>query len=102
MKEFWDIYHYIEDHSITPVLNHSCDPDLIAINLIQFEQEVNSRRGTCPARADLMRVLPSSRQHKFKEAGKSVHSAIASRHNKTIAEGEDKLSPKVRCYVFEK
>jgi hypothetical protein len=101
VSEFWDIFDYIEDSSDSPVLNHSTDPALIAINLVHFEEVVNSRRGKAPPRADLMRVLKTSRNPKFVEI-KPVHSGIHARYNKNLAEGESLKPKNVKCWVFER
>lgn len=101
VQEFWDAFDFIEDSANLPVLNHSADDALIAINLVHYEEVVNTRKGRATPRADLMRVLKTSRQHKFVGI-QSVHSVIHHGYNKKLAEGESPKPKTVKCWVFER
>lgn len=98
VQEFWDAYAYLNgDDEHQPQLNHSCDEDLIAVNLNEFIEVAANHRQQVPALRDLKKVLRTSRQYKFLEV-KTVKSRI--RQNSSQA-GSSKAST-VHCWVFKK
>lgn len=98
VQEFWDAYAYLNgDDEMSPQLNHSCDEDVIAVNLNQFIEVASAHRQQVPALRDLKKVLRTSRQFKFLEV-KTVKSRI--RQNSSQA-GSGKAST-VHCWVFKK
>jgi hypothetical protein len=86
VAQFWELYEHLEGTAIglqgdgqpeRLLLNHSRDPELIAINLPDFEQKVASRRLRMPCELiQLKRELPKSTSRKFIEANRKINSAI--------------------------
>ncbi len=74
------------DHTYTPGLNHSKDPQLIAVNLNEYREACGRHNQELPLMTDLKRLLKSSRSHKFVDT-KCVNSAITDKAKK--------------CWVFE-
>jgi len=101
VQEFWDIYEFLNGDDLAPRLNHSRDPDYIAINLNHFVQVASDKRQQVPNLADLKKHLKSSRKRKFVEAGAVVNSAINERFNEDRAPSVDKRPESVRCWKFE-
>ncbi|WP_254241721.1 hypothetical protein [Achromobacter pestifer] len=98
VQEFWDAYAYLNgDDDQLPQLNHSCDADVIAVNLNEFIEVAANHRQQVPALRDLKKVLRTSRQYKFLEV-KTVKSRI--RQNSSQA-GSSKAST-VHCWVFKR
>lgn len=101
---FWELYEYLETDSndSVPILNHSRDGSLIAINLNLFEEKCSERRLTYPALADLKQHLRTSQTHKFIDI-KSVNSAIHAHYNGNRPHGNIPSKPStVKCWVFQK
>ena len=68
-------------------INHSKDPNLLAISMPEIYQLANEYRYDLPPQADMHNALRQSRQFKFVAANKVVASKIAGRS--------------MRCWVFE-
>ncbi|MBN2606732.1 MAG: toprim domain-containing protein [Thiotrichales bacterium] len=93
VQELWDIYEYLnvqedkDDHiyGAKEILNHSKDSNLIAINLVQFEQACKQRGIKPPDMVEVKRHIKQSHRFKFVDY-KSVNSKIS-----------DKA---VRCFIF--
>lgn len=65
VKEFWEVYYYLNEESDTRkegYLNHSSDPNVIAISITQFIS-VAKDHGFIFQRKALIENLPSSQQH---------------------------------------
>lgn len=90
VEEFWDAYDYLniqQDGMLTQtVLNHSCNPGVIAINLVHFEKICKERGINPPEKRELKRHIQGNKRHKY-IGHKSIRSNIT---NKTIS-----------CYLFE-
>jgi len=48
VQEFWDAFAYLNGESLTPVLNHSCQDDEIAVNLNHFIEEAALHKQQVP------------------------------------------------------
>lgn len=97
VQEFWDAFDFIDDND-AQVLNHSRDPNLIAVNLNHFAEIASERRQQFPPLTELKRVLKASRSRKFIGV-RTVNSVINARHNdKSMFE---KRPTSVKCWVFE-
>ncbi|QDQ87636.1 bifunctional DNA primase/helicase [Alcaligenaceae bacterium SJ-26] len=97
VQEFWEAYEYLNGPDpVSPKLNHSRDPELIAINLNHFIQEAAEKKQQIPAIRDLKKVLKTSRRNKFVDR-RVVNSLL--RENASLASGS---STSVSCWVFEK
>lgn len=89
VKQFWDIYNELEGMPIGPqgdgeperlILNHSANPDVIAINLVEFESIVTARRLRMPADAmTLKNELRKSRRYPLIGENHKVHSRKTSK-----------------------
>jgi hypothetical protein len=74
-------------------LNHSRDPQLIAVNLNHFVQIAAERRQQIPVIGDLKKVLRTSRRRKFLDV-RVVNSQIRARDNVLG-------SKSMMCWVFQ-
>ena len=98
VQEFWDAFEFIDEDDY-PVLNHSRDPGLIAVNLNHFAEVASERRQQFPALTELKRVLKTCRSRKFVGV-RTVNSAVNARYNDQ--HHYDKRPTSVKCWVFEK
>jgi hypothetical protein len=85
---FWEQVEYLEEQNqrLEPLLNHSSDPQLMAVNINHYIRVANDYRQQVPLIADLKRVLKSGKRYKFLGI-KSVKSAIT--------------TTTVKCWVFQ-
>ncbi|MEY2882407.1 MAG: hypothetical protein RL490_131, partial [Pseudomonadota bacterium] len=90
--DFWETFNYIhqqqsENGDREPLIEHSRDPNVIAVSLKQFEQLCADRRLSLPAPLpDLRRHLRTSKNPRF-IADKTVNS----RHDRTL-----------HCWTFQR
>jgi ribosomal protein L37E len=100
VAEFWEVYDYLESLSEDPVVDHSSDPSVIAINLNEFSERATEHKQKLADVATLRELLKESRSHKFLEANKAVHSAVrAALNSKTpLAPGRPTT---VKCWIFK-
>lgn len=92
MEEFWNIYEFLNfqkepSGNVIEVLNHSRNPEYIAVNLSDFIKKASDARQRVPETSVLKEKFPASFRHKFVEY-KNVNSAIFGRV--------------LKCYVFLK
>jgi len=92
VQEFWEAFDYLDSNDMHR-LNHSRDPQLIAVNLNHFVQIAAERRQQIPVIGDLKKVLRTSRRRKFVDV-RVVNSLIRARDN---ALG----STAMKCWVFQ-
>ncbi|AOE85860.1 toprim domain-containing protein [Pseudomonas sp. TCU-HL1] len=98
VAEFWEVFEYLESLDDGPVVNHSKNPDLIAINLNEFVQRASEHRQQLADVGTLRDVLRNSQSHKFLGASKAVDSAVRSHHalrNPMLARPGT-----VKCWIF--
>lgn len=101
VQEFWDVFDYLNgDKDKVQKLNHSKDPELVAINLNHFIQEAVENKQQMPPINELKRVLKSSRIHKFIDV-RAVNSVINERYNSEYPTATKKPTT-VKCWVFRK
>ncbi|WP_085694554.1 MULTISPECIES: toprim domain-containing protein [unclassified Pseudomonas] len=100
VAEFWEVYDYLQSLSEDPVVDHSSDPNVIAINLNEFSERAAEHKQKLADVATLRDLLKESRSHKFVEANKAVHSAVRAALNaKTpLAPGRPTT---VKCWIFK-
>lgn len=107
VHEFWEAFDYLDalgysnvkgEHFDRPLLNHSRDESLIAVNLNEFVERANSHRQQIPLLSDLKKVLRTSKTRRFIDI-RAVNSAIrvASESDLTA-----KAPKTVHCWVFER
>ncbi|MDR1228650.1 MAG: toprim domain-containing protein [Azoarcus sp.] len=108
VERFWEAYEFLngtgagtdEDAAMNLFarLNHSRDPDLIAVNLNHFAQIASDMRQQIPDLTDLKKFLPTSKRHRFVEANRTVSSAINAQLN---SQSDGFLRPaSIRCWIF--
>lgn len=91
VQDFWEAFDYLNEGDL-PVLNHSRDEELIAVNLNHFLQVASERKQQIPLLRDLKKVLKTSRRRKFLGI-RAVNSKIRG----------TPLSPAtVKCWVFQR
>jgi ribosomal protein L37E len=100
VAEFWEVYDYLESLNEDPVVDHSSDPSVIAINLNEFSERAAEHKQKLADVATLRDLLKESRSHKFLEANKAVHSAVrAAMNSRTpLAPGRPTT---VKCWIFK-
>lgn len=93
VREFWDLYDFLNGMDEKGALNHARRDGLIAVNLNEFVETAANKRQQVPVLSDLKRLLKTSKSPKFLESNKPVNSARA-------LDAFDK--PKtIRCWVFQ-
>ncbi|CAL4868236.1 hypothetical protein MMA231_02511 [Asticcacaulis sp. MM231] len=92
VSQFWESYEWfaLSDKTLDPSgnpnqLNHSKNPDTIAINLLQFEARCRREGNACPPLDDLRKHLRSSKSRPFVD-------------DKTV---DSITGKKVHCWVFQ-
>ncbi|WJV21675.1 MULTISPECIES: toprim domain-containing protein [Pseudomonas] len=100
VAEFWEVYDYLESLSEDPLVDHSSDPSVIAINLNEFSERAAEHKQKLADVATLRDLLKESRSHKFLDANKAVHSAVrVAMNNRTpMAPGRPTT---VKCWTFK-
>lgn len=94
IAEFWDVFDYLDAQgkdefgTQRPLLNHSRDPRLIAVNLNEFVEAASHARQQIPPLIELKRHLRTSKRRKFVESNRSVKSVLTKKTH--------------RCWVFER
>lgn len=96
---FFEVYEYLNGFESDAQLNHSKDPNFIAINLNQFVQMATEHKQQIPQLDELKRVLKTGRSHKFIDI-KSIRSNINEQWN--IRYPNKKRPTVVKCWVFQK
>ncbi len=100
VAEFWDTFDFLDaqghdsDGNPKPLLNHSRDPQLIAVNLNEFIEAAGNARQQVPLLRDLKRHLKTSKRRKFIDASVTTCSAI-----ETNKFGKPKTP---RCWIFRR
>jgi hypothetical protein len=93
VREFWDLYEFLNGMDEKAALNHARRDGLIAVNLNEFVEMAANKRQQVPPLSDLKRLLKTSKSPKFLESNKPVNSARQ-------VDAFDK--PKtIRCWVFQ-
>lgn len=104
VAEFWEAFEFLNgddsDEDYMPLLNHSGDSQLIAVNLNHFVQIAAERKQQIPLLTDLKRVLKTSQKHKFLDI-RTVKSVIHASWNKGAARDNWKPAT-IKCWVFQK
>lgn len=99
VQEFWDAFEFLETHG-EPILNHSRDRELIAINLNHFQQIASESKQLLPPISELKNLLKTSKRYKFVDI-KAINSSIHDIYNKKYV-NLPKKPTSVKCWVFEK
>jgi hypothetical protein len=104
VENFWEAFEYLdgatEEEGGLPTLNHSRDPDLIAVNLNHFAQLAAEKRQQIPPLTELKRHLRNSRLPKFIDT-RCVNSAINATWNLRCENPAAKRAISVKCWVFQ-
>lgn len=94
VQDFWEAFDYLDGQDI-PQLNHSRDPQLIAVNLNHFVQVAAERKQQVPVLSDLKKVLRTSRRRKFLDV-RVVNSQIRARESSL-----QRPNTSIKCWVFQ-
>ncbi|WP_313314605.1 toprim domain-containing protein [Stutzerimonas nitrititolerans] len=100
VAEFWEVFDYLQSLSDDPVVDHSKNPDLIAINLNEFAERAAEHKQKLADVGTLRNLLPNSRSRKYIEHNKSVDSAVRAafnRRNNTLTQ----RGTTVKCWIFQ-
>ncbi len=100
VAEFWEVFDYLQSLSDDPVVDHSKNPDLIAINLNEFAERAAEHKQKLADVGTLRNLLPNSRSRKYIEHNKSVDSAVRAafnRRNNTLTQ----RGTTVKCWLFK-
>jgi hypothetical protein len=110
VERFWDAYDYLngvpetddptDSNIYQPRLNHSRNPELIAVNLNHFIQVASEQRQQVPDLHDLKKYLKTSRARKFVAANAVVSSAINARFNADHNVSTPRPQS-IRCWIFK-
>ncbi|MCW8275553.1 toprim domain-containing protein [Pseudomonas sp. PCH199] len=99
VAEFWEVYEYLQSLSEDPVVDHSADTSVIAINLNEFSERAAEHKQKLADVGTLRDLLRESRSHRFIE-NKAVHSAVrAAFNNRNPLAGRPTT---VKCWIFKK
>lgn len=101
VREFWEVFEYLEGMHEDPVVNHSTDATLIAINLNEFAEKAAEHRQKLADVATLRDLLKNSRTHKFVEANRAVYSAVRAAQNRRNNAANQRPTA-VKCWIFKK
>ncbi len=101
VQQFWDVFDYLEEKFEWPVVNHSKDDGLIAVNLNHMEEEAGEFRQKLPPLPDLKKHLKACKSRKFLEV-KTVRSAVNEHINKGSGITGPRKPASVKCWVFER
>ena len=101
VREFWEVFEYLEGMHEDPVVNHSTDGTLIAINLNEFAEKAAEHRQKLADVATLRDLLKNSRTHKFVEANRAVYSAVRAAQNRRNNAANQRPTA-VKCWIFKK
>lgn len=99
VAEFWEVFDYLQSLSDDAVVDHSKNPDLIAINLNEFCERAAEHKQRLADIGTLRNLLPNSRSRKFIEKNKSVDSAVRAAFNH-----RNPMSSRcttVKCWTFQ-
>ncbi len=100
VAEFWEVFDYLQSLSEDPVVDHSKNSDLIAINLNEFAERAAEHKQKLADVGTLRNLLPNSRSRKYIEHNKSVDSAVRAafnRRNNTLTQ----RGTTVKCWIFQ-
>ena len=98
VAEFWQVYDYLESLYDEPLVNHSKNPDIIAINLNEFAERAAEHRQKLADVTTLKDLLKESRSHKYLDY-KAVDSAV--RSAQAIKNPMATRCPTVKCWIFK-
>ena len=98
VAEFWQVYEYLESLYEDPLVNHSKNQDLIAININEFAERAAEHRQKLADVSTLKDLLKESRSRKFVDY-KAVDSAV--RAAQAIRTPMTSRCPTVKCWIFK-
>jgi hypothetical protein len=99
VQEFWEAFDYMNKGEME-FLNHSRNPDEIAVNLNHFAEEAATRKQQIPTLRDLKKVLKTSSRRKFIDV-RVVNSKLRA-DGQAEALNPNKAGTAVRCWIFKK
>lgn len=97
VQEFWEAFDFLNSNPNSR-LDHSADPEVIAVNLNHFVQVASEKRQQIPLLRDLKKVLKTSGRRKYLDQ-RTVNSVIYRKDLPPISE-EKPTSTSVKCWIF--
>ncbi len=91
IEQFWEVFEYMSNarhKGEGSVLDHSTNPDILAINLNHFRELAQSAGQPIIDLQQVKKLLPHTRRFKFIEANRTVRSCI--------------LDKPIKCWVFQR
>jgi len=98
VAEFGQVFDYLESLYDEPLVNHSKNPDVIAINLNEFAERAAEHRQKLADVTTLKDLLKESRSRKYLDY-KVVDSAV--RSAQAIRNPMVTRCPTVKCWIFK-
>lgn len=95
VQEFWEAFDYLDGGEVS-LLNHSRDPEIIAVNLNHFLQVATEKRQQIPLLRDLKKVLKTSTRRKFLSIT-TVNSKIKNTQSPLATP-----SNSIKCWTFQR
>lgn len=91
VEQFWEIFDYLSterDQTQADLLNHSREPELIAVNLNHFREKAQASGQPLLDMQMLKKLLPGCKRFKLVEANRAVRSRL--------------VDKPVKCWVFKR
>lgn len=98
VAEFWQVYEYLESLYDHPLVNHSKNDDVIAINLNEFAERASEHRQKLADVTRLKELLKESRSRPYLDY-KAVDSAV--RTAQALRNSSTARCPTVKCWIFK-
>ncbi|MET1080286.1 MAG: toprim domain-containing protein [Pseudomonas sp.] len=99
VAEFWEVYDFLEGITEDPLVNHSCNPEIIALNLNDFVEKAAEHRQKLAEIGVLRELLKESRSHPFIAANVGTCSKI--RGIQAARSLMSKPATTVKCWHFK-
>ncbi|MDH0894665.1 MULTISPECIES: toprim domain-containing protein [unclassified Pseudomonas] len=100
VAEFWEVFDYLESLHDHPMVNHSKNPERIAINLNEFCERAAEHKQRLADATTLRTLLVNSRSRPFIDKNLAVDSAVRAAFNARNTEFNQRATT-VKCWVFK-
>lgn len=100
VAEFWEVFEYLENAGGGPLLNHSINPKIIAINLNEVAERASEHRQSLADLKTLRALLIDCRSRQLLETNKHIYSAV--RASQAASNVMDRKPTTVRCWIFKR
>ncbi len=100
VAEFWEVFDYLQSLSEEPVVNHSKNPELIAIHLNEFCERAAEHKQKLADVTALRTLLRNSKSRPLVDANRAVDSAVRAVFN-TRTTAANLRPTTVKCWTFK-